>query len=61
MRKRSIRFVQDDNGVGLFDEQIKHEDRRDIGKRARKKKYAERRVNRNKNSGLDRRKKSSFD
>ena len=25
MRKRSIRFVQD-SGVGLFDEQIKHED-----------------------------------
>ncbi len=54
IRKRSIRFVQD-IGVGLFDEQIKHEDRRRIDDKARKKNILIN-VNRNKNGGLDKRK-----
>lgn len=38
IRKRSIRFVEEKElGDGLFDEQIKHEDRRYIDKKATKK------------------------
>ena len=37
IRKRSIRFVEEKEiGVGLFGEQIKHEDRRYIDKKATK-------------------------
>lgn len=55
IRKRSIHFVQDIR-VGLFDEQIKHEDRRCIDDKARKKNYTSRRKSEYKNTTLTRRK-----